>query len=163
MLFMLTIYGITAVLLALIAIGIFLIVVSMRTAHAERKAIEGDPGPLTPLERVRRYEGPISKDMVPYNPVWRVFVELVSGTCGFPGLGWLMSGHVAVGLVLMSIVPSFVWALYPAWVVRTGAFRADAFAAVRYLPYLGAGSALALAVREALPFRREQADRDVQA
>ncbi len=78
----------------------------------------------------------------------RVAAEFFCALCGFPGLGWLLSGSVFAGLVLICAVPGVVWGGYPAFLVMTGRMADGPFIAVQYLPGLALGSSALLAYRE---------------
>lgn len=99
-------------------------------------------------QRVRDYVGEIDPHTALLTPATRPLVELAGAICGFPGLGWLISGRVAVGLVLLIAVPAVVWAFYPVYLSVSGRLAESGFAAVRYLPALAVVSAGSLAAVE---------------
>ncbi len=120
---------ISVLLITLLAIGM---VLSYRAvARARREHIESRP---------------ISRAALMFNPAARILIEFAGAVAGFPGLGWLFSGKIVIGVALLSIVPSFAWALLPAYSIFSGGLVADPFATVRYLPVLAACSAGSLAV-----------------
>lgn len=68
------------------------------------------------------YIGPVDRRLAPLNPPLRVAVELFCSLFGFPGIGWMVSGRITVGLPLVVLVPAALWMFYPlyissAWVV----------------------------------------------
>lgn len=99
-------------------------------------------------QRVRGYVGEIDPHTALLTPATRPLVELAGAICGFPGLGWLISGRVAVGLVLLIAVPAVVWAFYPVYLTVSGRLAESGFAAARYLPALAVVSAGSLAAVE---------------
>ena len=137
-------------LLALFGIvGVGVTVGAMRSARAERRQTEGMPEPGASLrERVGKYVGPVEPSMALLNPPGRVAVECFTALCGFPGLGWILSGSVFTGLLLITLGPAVVWGLYPLFLVLTGRLLGSPFVAVQYLPGLALGSAAMLAYRE---------------
>ncbi len=106
--------------------------------------------------RIARYVGPVDPSMALLNPPGRVATEFFTALCGFPGLGWLLSGCVFTGLMLLCIAPAFVWGIIPMYLVVTGKAASGAFLAVQYLPGLAIGSAAALAYRETQLARRRR-------
>jgi hypothetical protein len=111
-------------------------------------------GKLNLIERVKRYEGPIDEDSPFFNPLARIAIEFFSALFGFPGLGWMISGQVFIGLVLMGIIPCFVWAAIPAYLVKTIILKTNPYAPVIYLPALAFISAACLASNQYLIERR---------
>jgi hypothetical protein len=126
---------------AFAAAGVWMLVVGLRV-----NAI-GAEG-LTVRERVARYVGPVGPRQALLDPPKRVLVELVAASCGFPGLGWLVSGRVAVGLALLVVGPACVWGFFPVALALAGRLYDGPYTATAYLPALGAASAAALAVVE---------------
>jgi hypothetical protein len=136
-------------------VGVAVTIGAIRAARAERRKTEGAPDPSMPLrERVSRYVGPVEPGMALLNPPGRVAVECFTALCGFPGLGWILSGSVFTGLLLITLVPAVVWGLYPVFLVITGRVLQGPFVAVQYLPGLSLGSAALLAYREVQLARR---------
>lgn len=135
-------WSIIAMLVAFVVVGLILTVRAMKTSR---------PGPqrLPMRERIRQYVGPVDPQKALLNPPLQVVVELYAALCGFPGLGWLISGRVFVGLVLISVVPAFVWALYPIYLCASGRIAASPYLVVDYLPVLSviSGTTLAIAQR----------------
>ena len=97
---------------------------------------------------VRRTHG----DVALLGPRRRVLVEFLGALCGFPGLGWILSGRVALGMTLLVGCPAIVWAVLPMSLSIVGQFGLGL--TFRYLlPVLACSSAGALALVE----RRESA------
>jgi hypothetical protein len=90
------------------------------------------------------------------NPPGRVGAEFFAALCGFPGLGWLLSGSVFAGLVMIIAGPAFVWGIFPVYLVLSGKITSGAFIAVQYLPGLAIGSSAALAYREVQVARKRK-------
>lgn len=141
-----SIWGIAAALVLFVGIGVVLFV----------QALRGDRGgePDTPRERegfaasMRRYVGPVRPEHAILNIPLRAGLELVCGSCGIPGMGWMMSTRVAIGLPLLSIVPSVVYGFYPVYLALSGHLLDSPLVALRYLPFLGVGSAALLLATE---------------
>src|SRR3974377_612753 len=99
-----------------------------RVARKERRLEPGNGEKVRELkERIRRYVGPIDPKTALLNPPGRVAVEVVGAFCGFPGLGWLCSGSVFIGLLLICCGPAFAWGLYPVFFPVAGALLATPF------------------------------------
>lgn len=92
---------------------------------------------------VRRSQG----NLALFGPARRVVAEFVGAAFGFPGLGWILSGRVTLGVTLFVGVPAVIWALFPMVLSVTGHFGLSM--ALKYvLPGLAGLSAGALAVVE---------------
>ncbi len=132
-----------ASLLLLLAVGVGALVAGwwMANRHARRAG----PGLR---RRVQDYVGEVSPHRALLTAPARVALELACALCGFPGLGWLISGRVAVGLILLVVAPAIVWAWHPAYLSLTGGLAAHPFAVVRYLPVVSLASGTALAACE---------------
>ncbi|HZD60592.1 MAG TPA: hypothetical protein VE439_09105, partial [Anaerolineae bacterium] len=61
---------------------------------------------------------------------------------------WIISGNLFIGLILISVVPSFIWAFFPVYATMTGAIAVDPFAFVRYLPAMALVSAGCLIINQ---------------
>lgn len=148
----LSIWGIVAALVLFVGIGAVLFVQALR-------ADRGD-GPRGPHEKegfaaaMRRYVGPVHPQHAILNIPLRAGLELVCASCGIPGMGWMMSTRVAIGLPLLSIVPSFVYGFYPVYLALSGHLLDSPLIAFRYLPFLGVGSASLLLATELRARRR---------
>ena len=148
-----TIWTLVGLLFVFVLAGLFLFVTAVRDARREHA---GDaPRGLSLRERARRYVGPVSPDMALLNAPARVGIEYVSSLCGFPGFGWLISGRVLIGLLLMSIGPAMVWAVYPVILSNSSPdFGGHPLAVVRYLPLLALASGTIFALVEYRASRR---------
>ncbi|HEY3318552.1 MAG TPA: hypothetical protein VGK50_09035 [Coriobacteriia bacterium] len=133
------IWSIVALLAVFAAAGVVLLVQALVIA---RTGIE----PLPLRQRIGRYVGPLGPRATLLSPWNRVLVELVSATCGFPGLGWFSSGRVWAGLVLMLGGSALVWGLVPVALAFSGLLLKSPYAATWYLPIVGVVSATALAL-----------------
>jgi hypothetical protein len=145
------VFGTLAGLVVVFAlIGLGLMIGALRSARAEHKlsGADGIDGVVSLRARIDRYVGPVDPHMALLNPPGRVGIEFFSALCGFPGLGWLLSGSVFAGLVLICLVPGVVWGVYPALLVISGRMADSPFIAVQYLPGLAIGSSALLAFRE---------------
>lgn len=143
----LTIWGVIAALVLFVTVGGVLLVQSLRIDRGDPRA------PVQPDERglragMRRYVGPVKAENAILNPPLRVGLELLCASCGLPGMGWMMSTRVAIGLPLLAVVPSFVYGFYPVYLTVTGHFLDSPYVALRYLPFLGVASATALGIAE---------------
>ncbi len=96
---------------------------------------------------------PIRREMLIFTPRIWVIVEFAGAAFGFPGLGWILSGKIIIGIGLISIVPSVVWALLPAYAIFSGLLANDPFATVKYLPVLATISAGLLALVQTVSAR----------
>jgi hypothetical protein len=150
-------------------VGVAVTVSAIRAARAERRADERHAGGdtegavLSMRERAQRYVGPVDPGMALLNPPGRVAVECFTALCGFPGLGWILSGSVFTGILLITVVPAVVWGLYPVFLALTGRLLAGPFVAVQYLPGLALGSATMLAYREVKLARMRRRHPQVEA
>lgn len=79
---------------------------------------------------------------------FRVVVEFAFALGGFPGLGWLLSGRRLPGLVLVCVVPAFVWLLVPLGLSTPGIVVPGTYPVVIYLPALALVSSFLLAVAQ---------------
>jgi hypothetical protein len=135
------VWSITALLALFAGAGVVLFVQAMRTAPGALPA-EG----LTVHQRIDRYVGPIEPEGKLLTPGSRVVLELVTASCGFPGLGWLASGRVWAGLALLVCGPALVWGFVPVALAFSGLLLKSPYAPTFYLPGLGILSAGALAI-----------------
>jgi hypothetical protein len=140
--------GIIALLTFFVLVGIALTFRAMAHARAATRAAGTLPPKRSLKRRVRDYVGPIDRSHAPLNPPLRVAVEFVCALGGFPGLGWLLSGRIFTGLLLMCIVPSLVWGIVPVVLSMTGLLLISPYSVVFYLPALAAVSASSLAFVE---------------
>lgn len=102
-----------------------------------------------PAEKpVSRYVGPIDLHDAPLTPPLRVGAEFLTALCGFPGLGWMISGRVRAGLPLFVAVPAIIWAFFPLYISMSGSVLTRPLLAFAPLPVLAVVSAGALAVCE---------------
>jgi hypothetical protein len=139
------IYGIAVLIGAFGVLGIYLVFRTLRAESARRGGSHSEGGPV---RRFRAYIGP-SKGAKPLlSAPLRVALEFFLALCGFPGIGWMASGRLAPGLLLVAIVPSTVWAVAPVLAASQGALFRDPFATVRYLPLVAVVSAGGLAMAE---------------
>ncbi len=139
--------GIIGLLTFFVLIGIVLTVKALADAHA-RTVAAGGRAKRGIKQRIRDYVGPIDRSKAPLRPALCVLVEFVLALTGFPGLGWLMSGRIFVGLILLSVVPAFVWAIVPMALSMSGLLLLSPYSVVMYLPLLALASAGTLALRE---------------
>ncbi len=147
-------------LLAVFAIvGLTVTFTALRAAKTELKRSSPQTDPLSLRARIGRYVGPVDPTMALLNPPGRVAAEFFTSLCGFPGLGWMLSGSVFTGLVLICVGPAFVWGLYPVFLLLSGQLDDGPFVAVQYLPGLAIGSSVALAYREIQLARRRKLKR----
>jgi hypothetical protein len=111
-----------------------------------------EPGATTPRAtglggRLRRLVSRTHGDVALLGPRRRVLIEFLGALCAFPGLGWILSGRVALGFTLLVGCPAVVWALLPMSLSVVGHFGLSL--ALRYiLPVLALVSAGALAMVE---------------
>jgi hypothetical protein len=142
-------------------VGLAVTVDAIRVARAERRRHEGrPPAGLSLREKVSRYVGPVDPGMALLNPPGRVATEFMGALCGFPGLGWIFSGCIFTGILLLSLGPAVVWGFYPVLLSVTGKLSSGPFVAVQYLPGLALSSAIALAYREVQLARRRRLNAD---
>ena len=103
-------WSVAALLVAVTSAGVWLAIGELRRLGSGRRR-------HVPLRtRVRDYVGPLERSKRPLNPPLRVTLEALIALCGFPGLGWLLSGHVFVGLCLIVAVPAALLAFYPMYI-----------------------------------------------
>lgn len=142
-------YTIVALIGAFAVLGIYLIVRAIRMTYAAERAERG-PLPRRSLrKRARDYVGESKESSAILTPPFRVAAEFVMALCGFPGIGWLASGHLVTGLVLIVLGPGLMWAAAPVIMAATGGLMQDPFVTVRFLPVLAVASAGSLAIAEA--------------
>jgi uncharacterized protein YneF (UPF0154 family) len=133
------------------ALGIYLVVRTLRSEARNNPR----PGPGGgPIRRLQAYVGETRDSNALLSPPLRVALEFFLAFCGFPGIGWLASGQLAIGLVLLATVPSLVWAVAPVLMAANGAMFRDPFATVRFLPVIAILSASGLAAHEVARARR---------
>jgi hypothetical protein len=148
-------FSVMAVLTVFSLVGIGVLYNAFRVGRQERRARgEAVAGDLR--EKIRRYVGPVDPKTRLLNPPGRVVVEFVGAFCGFPGLGWLCSGSVFTGLLLLCCVPAFVWGLYPVILSVTGKLISSPYVVIEYLPAIAVASAGALAYREIMLSRERR-------
>jgi hypothetical protein len=163
--FRVVLISVMAILTVFSLVGIGVTCNAFRVARQERRRQEGDRVKAGELkERIRRYVGPVDPKTALLNPPGRVAVEFVGAFCGFPGLGWLCSGSVFTGLLLICCVPAFAWGLYPVVLAVTGQLLSSPYVVIEYLPAVAVASAGALAYREVMLSRaRKKASGGVEA
>ncbi|MHB8859395.1 MAG: hypothetical protein ACYC6Z_07945 [Thermoleophilia bacterium] len=154
----LIIYLITGLLIAVTLIGIYLTVRSLKAAGKAGRAARSTQGRMTLRQRIDRYEGPINRDLALYNAPARVGIEFFTALCGFPGMGWMISGRILAGIILMSTVPIFVWAIFPLYLSMAQPLLPSPFVPVQYLPGVALLSAGSLAVSQFRASRRRPPD-----
>jgi hypothetical protein len=104
--------------------------------------------------RYTAYIGPIDRSKAPLTPALRVAAEFVAALVGFPGIGWMVSGRIAVGLPMMVAVPAALWLFYPLYISTMGIVLERPLSVLAVLPPIAIASAGSLAMLE---FRRERA------
>jgi len=149
-------FVVAASLVVFAAVGVVVAVRAVRAAAAEGRAHGRDRVAGGWRARAAGYTGAVSPASRGLNPPARVVVELFAGACGFPGLGWMLSGCLLSGLLLITCVPAVVWGLYPAYLALTGGLTGSALSIVGYVPFIGLASACGLAVREIAAARRDE-------
>jgi hypothetical protein len=137
-------------------VGLAVCYSALRSARAERASSSAETDELSLRARIGRYVGPVDPSMALLNPPGRVATEFFTSLCGFPGLGWILSGSVFTGLVLICVGPAVVWGFYPVFLALTGKLADGPFVAVQYLPGLAIGSSAVLAYRELQLSRRRK-------
>lgn len=150
----LTIWGVIGALVLFVVIGGVLFVQALRGDRRREEASREEPLEKGLRAGMRRYVGPIRPEHALLNPPLRVGLELLCASCGIPGMGWMMSTRVAIGLPLLAIVPSFVYGFYPVYLAMSGHILDSPYVALRYLPILGVLSATLLAIAERRSPRR---------
>jgi hypothetical protein len=148
-----TVIGLVAVFAV---VGLAVTYGALRSARSERTRSGTNDGDLSLRARIGRYVGPVDPSMALLNPPGRVAAEFFTALCGFPGLGWILSGSVFTGLVLICMGPAVVWGFYPVFLALTGRMLSGPFVVVQYLPGLAIGSSAALAYREIQLARRKR-------
>ncbi len=154
----LIIYLITALLVAVTLLGIYLTVRSLQAARRAGQTARPTKSRLTLRQRINRYEGPVNRDLALFNAPARVGIEFFTALCGFPGLGWMISGRILAGILLMSTVPIFVWAIFPLYLSMAAPLLPSPFVPVQYLPGVALLSAGSLAVSQLRASRRRPPD-----
>jgi hypothetical protein len=139
------IYAIVVVIGAFGVLGIYLIVKAIRTESARHPRRSSGGGPIA---KFKAYVGTTRDENALLSAPLRVGLEFFLALCGFPGIGWMASGRLAAGLLMVAVVPSAVWALAPVLMASNGALFRDPFATVRYLPVVAILSAGGLAAAE---------------
>jgi hypothetical protein len=129
---------------------------SSSRARVDRRASAAPPtaGHITTGSPVAGFRGRWSRlvrrtygDVALLGPRRRVLFEFLGAACGFPGLGWILSGRVALGMTLLVGCPAVVWAVLPMSLSVVGQFGLGL--TFRYLlPVLACASAGALAFVE---------------
>lgn len=142
-----TIWAMTAALALFTVVGILLFVQAMRP-DPQADAPREPPGSRGLRQAMRRYVGPVERGNALLNPPLRVGLEWICASCGVPGLGWMVSTRVGIGLPLLVIAPSLIYGFYPVVLALNGHILDSPLEPLRYLPFLGVASALALAVVE---------------
>jgi hypothetical protein len=153
-----TVWGLVAFVALFFAVGTFVAVRAMFTAHDEHVRTQHGGSRATGWrERFTLYQGPVTPDLARLNPPLRVLIEFVCALFGFPGFGWVMSTRVVVGVVLMLVGPAFAWCFYPVYLSVSGRLAENVYSLIEYLPLLAAASAGTLAVLEVRAARRRAA------
>ena len=176
------VYGIIAVLLLFILTGVVTLVAGLRQGRAlrraEREGTAAAPAPAgTPAAlgtaaaprgpsgirgALHRYVGPVEPRHALLNPPARVGIEAFGGLFGFPGLGWLISGKVVTGLVLLVLGPSFIWGFFPVYLIATEKMADHPYLFIEYLPAVSVMSATLLAVYQ-VRLARGRAEKQLEA
>lgn len=136
-------WAIVALLAAFALAGVALVVRETLRLRAVRQ-----DAPPSLAARYRGFVGSLDGGTAPLNPPLRVAAEFLAALCGFPGLGWMVSGRIGVGLPLIVIVPAIVWALFPLVVSFTGHVFGRPLAVFAMLPAMAVVSATLLALAE---------------
>jgi hypothetical protein len=139
---------------------------AFRVARQERRSADEAAGEETAArlkERIRRYVGPVDPKTALLTPAARVAVEFVGAFCGFPGLGWMCSGSVFAGLLLICFGPAFVWGVYPVILAVSGHLLSNPYVVIEYLPGVAVASAAALTYRELMLARHRRGERAAEA
>lgn len=140
--------GIVGLLTVFVLTGVALTVKAMLNAHRETRAAGLHPRNRSLKQRARDYVGPIDRSEAPLNPPFRVLAEFFFSLGGFPGMGWLLSGRIIAGLILMCLGPALVWGLVPVALSMTGLLLLSPYSVVIYLPLVAIVSSGALAIAE---------------
>jgi hypothetical protein len=145
-----------AIVVVFTVVGLGVTFNALRVGRAETRA-HGDKTQAAELrEKIRRYVGPVDPKTALLNPPARVLVEFAGAVCGFPGLGWLCSGSVFAGLLLICCGPAFAWGFYPVFLSLTGKLASRPYIVIEYLPGIAVASAAILAYREVLLARKRK-------
>jgi hypothetical protein len=145
---------------SLVGLGVFYN--ALRVGRQERRAA-GDEARASDLrEKIARYIGPVDPKKTLLNAPGRVAAEFVGALCGFPGLGWMSSGSLFTGLLLICCVPAFAWGIYPVFLAVSGKLASSPYIAVEYLPGVAVASAGMLAYREVKLSRARKREARVQ-
>jgi hypothetical protein len=144
----LVVFSVLAILSVFSLVGVGVFYNAFRAARRERLAAGDEARAAQLREKIRRYIGPVDPKKTLLNPPGRVAVEFVGALCGFPGLGWMSSGSVFTGLLLIWCGPAFAWGIYPVILAVTGQLSSSPYIAVEYLPGVAVASAGLLAYRE---------------
>lgn len=159
MLLLIAIYSVIAILLIFVLTGMYLVIRAMRQAAREQRRANPLARQLSGLKlrlRAKRYVGSASPRMALLNAPARVAIEFFCSLCGFPGLGWMISGRIAIGLPLFVIGPAITWAIYPLYLSMSNEIMAGPYVVLRYLPVLAVTSAGLLAISQVRYARRRQ-------
>ena len=154
----LIIYVITALIALVTGIGIYLTVKSIRDIRQAERRLNQQKEKLTLAQRIRRYEGPVRPGRELFNAPARVGIEFFTAICGFPGLGWLVSGKIVAGMLLITTVPIFVWAVFPLYLSIAQPLLPSPFFPVQYLPFIGLLSSASLAVNQLMTAKKRKAE-----
>lgn len=141
-----TIWGMVAAVSIFTVVGLLLFVQALRPDPDAVATHEHDERGFRAA--MKRYVGPVERSHALLNAPVRVSLELICASCGIPGLGWMASTRVAVGLPLLAIAPSFIYGFYPVYLAVTGHILDSPLEPLRYLPVLGVTSAGLLALAE---------------
>lgn len=162
------VYGIATVLVLFIVAGAATFAAGVRQGRARTRAgtavpTTGAGGRGGPRAALRRYVGPVEPRHALLNPPLRVGVEAISALFGFPGLGWLASGKVVTGLVLLVAGPSFIWGLFPVYLIATQRMADHPYLFIQYLPLVSVMSAGALGIHQLRLAHSRTGERRVEA
>jgi TM2 domain-containing membrane protein YozV len=148
--------SVMAILTVFSLVGLGVMLNAFRVGRQERRSQTGEEKAPELREKIRRYIGPVDPKTRLLNPGGRVAVEFVGAFCGFPGLGWLCSGSVFTGLLLICCVPAFAWGIYPVILAVSGKLLSSPYIVMEYLPGVAVASAGALAYREVMLARERR-------
>lgn len=132
-------------LLALFSASV-VVLVSAEASRLRRRGKQRKSRSLS--RRLEDYFGPIDLDQAPLNAPLRIGVEFFAALLGFPGIGWMVSGRMKVGLPLVVIAPALLWMLYPLYISSAGVVLDRPLQVLAVLPPLAVFSAGALALAE---------------
>ena len=106
--------SVMAILTVFSLVGLGVMLNAFRVGRQERPVADGRLEEAHELrEKIRLYIGPVDPKTRLLNPPGRVAVEFVGAFCGFPGLGWMCSGSMFIGLLLICCGPAFAWGHLP--------------------------------------------------